>query len=127
MKKVLLIGLCLLVMTVLLTACGAGPVGKFTTKSVDGMPVAEYIEEMGATPEMLEIGSAEELMTLDIREDGTFTATMSGADPKEGTWKQEGGKVELTADGVTEEFTLSGDELAYKVDDTDLVLVKTKE
>ena len=116
--------LVLLAMAVLLTGCGANPVGSYVTKTVDGQPVEVYIESMGATLELLEIASAEELMTMEIRADGTFTAKMSGSDPKEGTWKQDGNKLSMTVNGATEEFTLTGDEIAYKTDELDVVFAK---
>ena len=124
MKRIVSMALILLAMAVLLTGCGANPVGSYVTKTVDGQPVEAYIESMGATPELLEIASAEELMTLEIRADGTFTAKMSGSDPKEGTWTQDGNKLSMTVDGATEEFTLSGDEIAYKTDNQDIVFAK---
>lgn len=124
MKRLISMVLVLLVMALALTGCGANPVGTYVTRSVNGQPVADYIESVGATTDMLEINAAEELMTLDVRADGTFSVKQSGSDLNTGTWKQEGGKLNMTIDGVTESFTLNGDELTYRMEEIEIVFAK---
>ena len=124
MKRVMAAVLVMLAMAVLLTGCGANPVGSYVTSTVNGQAPEDYIESIGATLETLEINTAQELMTMEIRADGTFTAKMSGSDPREGTWKRDGNKLEMTVGDAVETFSMNGEELSYKTDSLEIVFAK---
>ena len=138
MKKVisiLSIALVVLMLAATLAACGGSgsPEGKYVVKSINGQSVSDAIKELAGqlsktVEEFLElagIGSAEEIYTLELKADGKavmeakmFSTTL------EGTWKQNGDKIEITLDGETQAFTMNGKELSAEFEGEKIVFVK---
>lgn len=138
MKKVVSIvsiALVVLMLAATLAACGgsSSPEGKYVVKSINGLSVSDAIKELAGqlgktVEEFLElagIGSGEEIYTLELKADGKavmevkmFSTTV------EGTWKQNGDKIELTIDGETRAFTMNGNELSAEFEGEKVVFVK---
>lgn len=74
---------------------------------------------------MAGINSAEEFYTLELKADGTAVLEAKAfATTTEGTWKQNGDKIELTMEGETQVFTKNGNELSNDEGDQKFVFVK---
>ena len=135
MKKFTIALILILALAVgILAACGdtqADPSGKYVLKSMDGQPVEEYFQSMlgdGVDPEfvlqMYGISSFEELMTMELKADGSAAVTMAGAGTMAGTWEQDGEKITVTVDGDPVTFILQGNELSFQENGESLVFVK---
>ena len=124
MRRVTSLFLALIVMAVLLTGCGANPVGQYVVKAIAGKPVSEYIDSLGLTVADLGVETAEEFMTIDVRENGTFVITMMGAESGEGEWTLDGSKLGMTLNEETQEASFSGGEITMKANDEAVVFRK---
>ena len=138
MKRIVSLALVVLLIAALFVGCGNSSVeGTYLIKSMGGVAVEDMFKEeagddfdLDAILSMFKVSSLGELITMEIKADGTVTmknameleseedATMSG------TWKQEGDKVSITIDGDTQEFTLNGSELSGGEGDEAMVFVK---
>lgn len=139
MKRVISLALAVLMIAALLVACGGStssdPVGKYIVKTIDGKTVedalSESLGENGVASsiedllKMVGVDSVEDLITLEIKSDGTaaldfelFSSNM------EGTWKQDGNKITITIDGDAAEFTMDGNELSSEMGDQKYVFIK---
>ena len=133
MKKFTIALILILALAVgILAACGdtqADPSGKYVLKSMDGQPVEEYFksmlgEDVDLALQMFGISSFEELMTLELKADGSAAVTVDGAGTMAGTWEQDGEKITVTVDGDPVTFILQGNELSFQEDGESLVFVK---
>ena len=136
MKKILV---CLLVLVLALTcfaACGkkgddadtgedttttaaeATPVGYYVVKSIDGI-----YADSPAVLESFDVSSAEEILTVDLQENGVVTLAFCGL-VLDSKWNQSGNKITFKAVDDFVEATWNEDELSFKLDDTMYVLVK---
>lgn len=133
MKRVISIALVVLFVAALLVGCGGSsdPVGSYKIKSVGGKAIKDMIndelEGSGMSVDdylkMVNIDSLEDMITLELKSDGTAAFTISGT-AETGTWKQEGDKLTITIDGDAQEAKLSGSELTFKVDNQEYVFTK---
>ncbi len=135
MKRVIsIVSIALVVMMIaaLLVACG-GPEGKYVVKSIDGKTVDEALKESAqttgmSTDELLKqmgVSAAEEIMVLELKSDKTAILDAKMFSTKqEGTWVQDGDKIKITIDDVTQIFTLKGNELSISDEGQNYVFVK---
>lgn len=69
----------------------------------------------------------EDILKLELREDGTFDMTVFNGQTTEttvGSWHAEGNEIELNTEGEDIEGYLSGDTLTLSEDDIKIVFVK---
>jgi len=139
MKRIISIVLAALMVAAMLVACGSsGPEGKYVVKTIDGIAVEEAVktqaEAMGidldAFLKQMNIEKAEEMITIELKSDGTAVMAVNlASSTSEGTWKQDGDKISITLTGATGEsetsdFTLSGNELTSQTGDQNYVFIK---
>ena len=134
MKRVISIAMAVLMIAALFVGCaGSGPAGKYVVKSIDGKTVDEMLDETAQSAGMskedlmkqMNITSAEEIITMELKDDGTATMVVNMlSSTKTGTWKQEGNTVAITIDGETSNFTLNGNELSNSEGEQTYVFVK---
>ena len=132
MKRVIALTMAVLMIAALLVACG-GPEGKYVVKSIDGKTVDEAIKESAeaagmSVDDMLKqmgINSAEEIVTLELKNDGTAVMEVKMfSTTKEGKWEKNGDKITITIDDQPSNFTLKGNELHSEDGDQKYVFVK---
>ena len=126
MKRAVSMALIALMLALVLAGCGADPAGTYVTTSINGQTAGDYMQNVGATLEMFGIDSAQDLMKMEIRADGTFSVAVSASPARTGTWTRSGNQLSMTLDDVTEEFTLNGEELFYKTETFELLLTEQK-
>lgn len=139
MKRIVSLALVVLLIAALFVGCGNSSVeGTYLIKSMGGVAVEDMFKEeagddfdLDAILSMFKVSSLGELITMELKADGTVTMknVMDAMDSDEdstmsGTWKQEGDKVSITIDGDTQEFTLNGSELSGGEGDEAMVFVK---
>ncbi len=139
MKRIVSLALVVLLIAALFVGCGNSSVeGTYLIKSMGGVAVEDMFKEeagddfdLDAILSMFKVSSLGELITMELKADGTVTMknAMDAMDSDEdstmsGTWKQEGDKVSITIDGDTQEFTLNGSELSGGEGDEAMVFVK---
>ena len=143
MKKIIPIALVLVLTAALLCSCGVsdvlnvfggGPEGTYVVKSIGGQPVREAFESMyeeydvDAEDILEEMGldSFEEFIVIELKSGGAavLTINMGSENKTEGTWKKDGDKITIIADGDPQEFTLKGNELSYNDGSQEYVFVK---
>ena len=133
MKKFTIALILILALAVgILAACGdtqADPSGKYVLKSMDGQPVEEYFksmlgEDVDLALQMFGISSFEELMTVELKADGSAAVTMAGQGSSSVAWEQDGDKITVTVDGEPATFILQGNELSFQEDGESMVFVK---
>ena len=136
MKRGIAILLALVLTLALLAGCGGSsdPTGRYVVKTIGGQPVEEYFVSMlgeyaegidaSTYLQMFGISSFEEIMVIELKSDGTAVATLAGEAAETGTWKQDGDQITITIQDDPATFTLKGNELSYKEDGQDYVLVK---
>lgn len=134
MKRVISITLAVLMIAALFAACGSSnPAGKYVVKSVNGQTMEEAIKEQAGQSgvsvddllKQLNIDKVEDLITLELKSDGTAAMNVSlGGSSLEGTWKQDGESVEITLDGQSQKFTFKNNELSGSNGDQEYVFVK---
>ena len=125
MKKTIAVALAaLLMISLLLTACGGGsstPVGKWGlySVSVNGETYAKGDE----TFDLLFGDDSDDMFYFEFKQDGTFTATFFG-ESVDGTWTQNGTVVAADVDGEVQNFELKGDKMAATTEGTEVVMYK---
>ena len=136
MQRGIAILLALVLTLALLAGCGGSsdPTGRYVVKTIGGQPVEEYFVSMlgeyaegidaSTYLQMFGISSFEEIMVIELKSDGTAVATLAGEAAETGTWKQDGDQITITIQDDPATFTLKGNELSYKEDGQDYVLVK---
>lgn len=133
MKKFTIALILILALAVgILAACGdtqADPSGKYVLKSMDGQPVEEYFksmlgEDVDFALQMFGISSFEELMTVELKPDGSALVAMAGQGSYSGAWEQDGEKITVTVDGEPATFILQGNELSFEESGESMVFVK---
>ena len=121
MKRTLSILLAAVLLLGLLTACGSKTdpnVGVYKLESMSGITVEEFAEMMGE-----DVETAKDFMSVELKADGKATFVSDG-EPAEVTWKLEGDKLTLTADGDTLEGTLKDGKITLGLEGEELVLAK---
>lgn len=128
------------------------PVGVYTIKTINDKSVKDYFteafaaasEEYGIDMSALlglmgiDLDHPEDLMQFNLKEDGTveFTSKLDemgeedeGEEQQTGTWKQEGDKIIITADGEDQELTYKNGELIMTAeeDGETMTMVLTKQ
>ena len=105
--------------------------GLYVTKTVNGQPVDEYFTELGGGDVDLQvlldafgISSAEEIMTIELKSDGTFVMSTPNEDSDEGTRSISGDQLALTLNGITDYFPMNGYEFSMEADGDTLVFAK---
>ena len=131
MKRGIAILLALVMTVALLAGCGGSsdPTGRYVVKTIAGQPAEEYFvsmlgEDADFALQMFGVSSYEELMSVELKSDGSAVATLAGEAPLTGTWIQEGDQITITIDGDPVTFTLKGNELSFQEDQQDYVFVK---
>ena len=135
MKKFTIALILILALAVgILAACGdtqGDPSGKYVLKSMNGQPVEEYFKSMlgdGVDPDfvlqLFGISSFEELMTVELKPDGSALVAMAGEGSYSGTWEQDGDKITVTVDGDPVTFVLKGNELSFEESGESMLFVK---
>ena len=121
MKKFTIALILILALAVgILAACGdtqADPSGKYVLKSMLG-------EDVDLALQMFGISSFEELMTVELKADGSALVAMAGQGSYSGAWEQDGDKITVTVDGEPATFILQGNELSFQEDGESLVFVR---
>ena len=118
MKRIVSLALVVLFVAAMMVACGgedvaSNPAGKYYVKTINGKTLEEAIsEELGGMSlddalKMANVDSLNDLMYLELKEDGTAAMTSMGIS-MDGTWKQDGGKLIITIEGDSQEFTIDG-------------------
>ncbi|MBR0232088.1 MAG: hypothetical protein IJQ53_07685 [Clostridia bacterium] len=129
------IALALVVLTaiVCLAACSTKPEGKYVLKTIDGQTPEEAVkkvaEALGISAEdflkQAGIDKFEEIYTIELLADGKAKIVAGMFDSTiEGTWKQDGDKIIITADDQPATFTLKGKELETVDGEQKYVFVK---
>ena len=126
MKKLTAMLLVIAVMMMIVAGCskgGSNVAGKYKLKSYTEGGETMSVEELS---EMLEgTGmSIDEMFSLELKSDGTFSISMMGEDPVSGTYKVDGEKIAMTAEGETLNATIKGSELTMAQDGVELVFTK---
>ena len=104
-----------------LTACGSKTdpnVGVYKVESLMGMTVEEFAEMLGE-----DVETTKDFMSIELKADGKATFTTEG-EVEEVTWKLEGDKLTLTADGDTLEGTLKDGKITLGLEGEEIVLAK---
>ena len=124
MKKALTLVLAALLLIGLLAACGGGGGGSskyegtyYLSKLAD-WTVAEYADLLG-----MEVADAEKSFTLELKSGGKAVFTENG-DSDDCTWKVDGEKLTLTADGETLEGTIKDKVISFEIEGDILELTK---
>lgn len=100
-------------MCVLIAACSNTSftgTWKFSSMSMSGNGVSVNLK---VGEEYMGVTISEEYVTLEVKEDNTFTITTAGQ-TQNGTWKEEDGKYILTVDGDDQTATINGKELTME-------------
>lgn len=121
MKRTLSILLVAVLLLGVLTACGskADPnLGVYKLESLSGMTVEEFAELLGE-----DVEATKDFMTVELKADGKATFTTEG-EANEVTWKLDGDKLSLTADGDTLEGTLKDGKITLDLDGESVTLGK---
>jgi hypothetical protein len=140
MKRIVSIALVVLMIAALFAGCSSSsPEGTYKIKSVNGKDLKTYFKEsFGALAEegqeitddqiegflkLMGINSMDEFVTFTLESDGTFKAAMMGEE-ETGTWKLEGDKITMTANGSDMTGTFKDGEITISVDGETMVLAK---
>lgn len=132
MKKVLAILTAVLMLTVALIGCGGGAGGsagtyKFKSMSAGGMEVTRE-----SLQQILDIAAAaggekmnvDDVMKLELTNDGKFKMGIYQEEDVEGTYEVSGETIKMTADGETLEGTLKGNTLTISMEGESIVFEK---
>jgi hypothetical protein len=121
-KRVLAIALAVLMLMALLTACGGGAEGKYV---LDKMTIDGEDFDLKAFAELMD-SSADDvanMFSMELKSGGKGTLTL-GDDATEVTWKVDGKKLILTAEGETLECAYDGKTVTIEEDGSTLVMKK---
>ncbi len=137
MKRIVSIALVVLMVAALFVGCGGSVSaedvpGTYKVKTVNGKDLKDYFlesfemeseDDLDSVLGLLGIDSLEDFMVFNLDADGSFTASAMGED-LEGTWKLDGSKVILTAEGEDQEATFKNGNLVIDMDGDEMVLSK---
>lgn len=107
-----------------LVACGGDPVGTYKFDSMSGKMEGVEIDVKVGDKLMGMVALTEDYMVLEIKEDNTYTMKAMEQSAGSGTWKQDGGKLILTTDGVDQEVDFSGSKITIEQEGVKIVLKK---
>ncbi len=133
MKRIATLSLVFLFIFALVTGCAgstsSSAVGTYVTKSVNGVAVDDYFkqelgDDINDMLEMLGVESFSEFLVMELKADGTAVITSMAEDPETASWKQEGNKLIITADGEPQDCTINGNEIAIDLEGEQIVLIK---
>ena len=136
MKRIISLALAVLLIAALFVGCSgsSNPAGTYVIKTINDKSLKDYFTEAFAAEagdsdlDMtallgllgIDLDHPEEFMKIALNEDGTveilskFSSLGEGEEDEEdekGTWKQEGDKIIITANGETSELTYKNGEL----------------
>ncbi|MBQ6171822.1 MAG: hypothetical protein IJK34_04200 [Clostridia bacterium] len=133
MKRIATLSLVFLFIFALVTGCAgstsSSAVGTYVTKSVNGVAVDDYFkqelgDDINDMLETLGIESFSEFLVMELKADGTAVITSMAEDPETASWKQEGNKLIITADGEPQDCTINGNEITIGLEGEQIVLIK---
>ena len=75
------------------------------------MDMEKFAEQLGEA-------GANFKMTMDVKEDNTFTVDFNG-ETEQGTWKEDGDKYTLTVDGEDQVVTIEDNQLVFEMTEED--------
>jgi major membrane immunogen (membrane-anchored lipoprotein) len=123
-KRVLAVVLAALLLASLLAACGGSGktdskyVGKYYTSKISDWTVQEYADLLGMSLE-----EAKEFMWVELKDGGKGTFNSDG-EAEEVSWKVEGEKLTLSAQGDAMEGTIKDGVITFDFDGDILILTK---
>lgn len=127
MKKAIAIVLLAVMILGLLAACGGGDgkyIGKYqfskATSEGETVTLDDYADMMG-----ISVDEVKDMICLELKSGGKGTFTM-GDEPAEVTWKIDGEKITLTAEGENAEGTIKNGVISLGIEGETLELVKAK-
>lgn len=133
MKRIVSLTLVVLMIAALFVGCGSDSVpGTYKLKKINDKGVKEFFDDLGMDLSTLGVDASklEDMMTMTLKDDGTaeIADNMEG-DGKTvtGTWKQDGDKVTISADGKDMEFTFKSGALTYTVEESGMKMTMTLE
>lgn len=112
-RKSIISVLMLLVMVFTLVGCKKTPaiVGAWTGKSIETAGITMDMEKFA---EQLGEAGANFKVTMDVKEDNTFSIDFGG-ETSQGTWKENGEKYTLTVDGSDQDVTIEDGQLVFEM------------
>lgn len=112
-RKSIISVLMLLVMVFALAGCKKTPaiVGAWTGKTIESAGISMDMEKFA---EQLGEAGANFKMTMDVKEDNTFSVDFNG-ETEQGTWKEDGDKYTLTVDGEDQVVTIEDNQLVFEM------------
>lgn len=132
MKRIISLILVTLLVAALFVGCSkSDPVG---TYKIDMDSLIEAMKESDEAKDMSDdqiksllktIGITEDSMSLEIKKDGTFVLDLSG-DKTEGTWKQDGSKLTLTAENEPIDVDFSDGKITMESEEAGMKLIFVK-
>lgn len=133
MKRIVSLTLVVLMIAALFVGCGSDSVpGTYKLKKINDKGVKEFFDDLGMDLSTLGVDASklEDMMTMTLKDDGTaeIADNMDG-DGKTvtGTWKQDGDKVTISADGEDMEFTFKSGALTYTAEESGIKMTMTLE
>lgn len=133
MKRIVSLTLVVLMIAALFVGCGSDSVpGTYKLKKINDKGVKEFFDDLGMDLSTLGVDASklEDMMTMTLKDDGTaeIADNMDG-DGKTvtGTWKQDGDKVTISADGQDMEFTFKSGALTYTAEESGIKMTMTLE
>ena len=127
MKRILAIALAALLLMAVLAACGGGDgkyLGKYQLSKVssegESYTVEEFADLMG-----MEVDEVKNMMYIELKSGGKGTFNLDD-EPQEVTWKVDGEKLTLTADGETVDGTIKNDVITLGLDEETVEFTKAK-
>ncbi len=132
MKRTISLILVALLVAALFVGCSkSDPVG---TYKIDMDSLIEAMKDSDEAKDMSDdqiksllntIGITEDSMSLEIKKDGTFVLDLSG-DKTEGTWKQDGSKLTLTAENEPIDVDFSDGKITMESEEAGMKLIFVK-
>lgn len=132
MKRIISLILVTLLVAALFVGCSkSDPVG---TYKIDMDSLVEAMKDSDEAKDMSDdqiksllktVGITEDSMSLEIKKDGTFVLDLSG-DKTEGTWKQDGSKLTLTAENEPIDVDFSDGKITMESEEAGMKLIFVK-
>lgn len=140
MKRVISLALAVLMIAALFVGCSSGPEGTYKIKTVDGQEYSAYVDMLvgmfaafGGDQSGMDTDQIKALFekagSITLKADGVVEMFDVDSDTmtettKTGTWKLDGDKITITANGETMEGTIKDGEITITVDGHSMILVK---
>lgn len=140
MKRVISLALAVLMIAALFVGCSNGPEGTYKVKTIDGQDYSTYVDMMvgmfaafGGDQSGMDTDQIKALFekagSITLKADGVVEMFDVDSDTmtettKTGTWKLDGDKITITANGETMEGTIKDGEITITEDGHSMVLVK---